>query len=85
MILKYLLKYVINNCKPPQNFEFPETEGEEGVFFKKICGANQNGMGFFHFRFLTISYYCNWHSFRESTLENLFIEKIVPGTSTNWP
>ena len=26
MILKCVLKCIINNCKSPQNFEFPETE-----------------------------------------------------------
>ena len=26
VILKCVLKCIINNCKPPQNFEFPETE-----------------------------------------------------------
>ena len=32
-----------------------------GKFFNKICGESQNGIGFFHFNFNTISYDNSWH------------------------
>ena len=53
-----------------------------GEIFKKTCRGKQNGMVFFHFHFLTISYYGNT-TFRKSSLGKDFLEKIVPGTSKN--
>ena len=32
MIMRCILKCIVNNVKPPQNFEFPETELSLGLF-----------------------------------------------------
>ena len=41
--------------------KFRKDGGVGGDFFNKICGGSQNGIGFFHFNFVTISYDNNWH------------------------
>ena len=65
-----------------------------GAIFKKFCMGNQKGEGrgnarsygdviFFIFIFSLLAIMVTNTVFRKSSLENLFLEKIVPGTSNN--
>ena len=74
----------ISFLPPPTPFLKTRIKFRKNSVGGEIFQENQNGIGFFHFHFLTISRHDNGTTFRKSSIGKLFIEKIFPGTSKNW-
>ena len=53
--------------------------------FYKTCGGNQNEIAFFILIFSILAIMVTDTAFRKSNLAKLFLGKLVPSTSRNWP